>query len=141
TTVGSRSDFIANISATSGNHSRTSISASSIPLAPASSTTREMPFAGMLLLRRRTAFASRLERFVRWEPDSGSMPPDDRLQPAADPLGRTKTVPTTPSVRRLTRNEWREYRALRLRALADSPTAFATTLAEARAREDADWLR
>ena len=35
----------------------------------------------------------------------------------------------------------REYRGLRLRALADSPGAFATTFAEAQAREDADWSR
>ena len=50
-------------------------------------------------------------------------------------------MPAAPSVRRLTRHEWRHYRELRLRALADSPSAFATTLAEAQAREDADWLR
>ena len=44
-----------------------------------------------------------------------------------------------PSIRRLTRDEWREYRELRLRALADSPDAFTTTLAQAQARDDADW--
>lgn len=49
----------------------------------------------------------------------------------------------TPShrVRRLSRHEWPAYRALRLRALADAPTAFATTLADARQLEDADWAR
>jgi len=47
----------------------------------------------------------------------------------------------TPSIRRLARHEWREYRALRLRALADSPAAFATTLAQAQARQEADWSR
>lgn len=46
-----------------------------------------------------------------------------------------------PRVRRLGRDEWRAYRALRLRALADAPDAFATTLAQARARADADWER
>ena len=34
----------------------------------------------------------------------------------------------TPSVRRLAANEWRVYRALRLRALRDSPDAFGSTL-------------
>ena len=46
---------------------------------------------------------------------------------------------SVPSIRRLARHEWRAYRELRLRALADSPDAFVTTLAEARAREDGDW--
>src|SRR5882672_6858237 len=46
---------------------------------------------------------------------------------------------SAPSIRRLTRDEWREYRELRLRALADSPDAFTTTLAQAQARDDADW--
>ncbi|MGH7337645.1 MAG: GNAT family N-acetyltransferase [Myxococcota bacterium] len=46
-----------------------------------------------------------------------------------------------PSVRRLARHEWREYRDLRLRALADSPDAFPTTLAQAQARDDTDWSR
>src|SRR6266404_1518389 len=46
---------------------------------------------------------------------------------------------SVPSIRRLTRDEWREYRELRLRALADSPDAFTTTLAQAQARDDADW--
>src|SRR5262245_53616581 len=50
-------------------------------------------------------------------------------------------VRPVPSVRRLTRHEWREYRELRLRALADSPAAFATTLADAQARGDEDWSR
>ncbi len=50
-------------------------------------------------------------------------------------------MPPAPSIRRLAQDEWREYRGLRLRALADSPGAFATTFAEAQAREDADWSR
>jgi ribosomal protein S18 acetylase RimI-like enzyme len=48
-------------------------------------------------------------------------------------------VSPAPSIRRLARHEWREYRDLRLRALADSPSAFSTTLVEAQARADADW--
>ncbi len=53
-------------------------------------------------------------------------------------LGLTRALTL---VRRLARHEWREYRELRLRALADSPSAFATTLADARARGDEDWSR
>jgi GNAT superfamily N-acetyltransferase len=45
----------------------------------------------------------------------------------------------TPSVRTLAADEWRTYRDLRLRALADSPDAFETTLAQARTRPDAEW--
>ena len=39
----------------------------------------------------------------------------------------------------LTPNDWREYRAIRLRALADSPDAFASTLAREEGRPDAEW--
>ena len=45
------------------------------------------------------------------------------------------------SIRRLAGHEWRAYRRLRLRALRDAPDAFATTLADALAREDAAWAR
>ena len=44
-----------------------------------------------------------------------------------------------PSVRRLQAHEWRAYRDLRLRALADSPDAFGSTLESARERPDAEW--
>jgi RimJ/RimL family protein N-acetyltransferase len=43
------------------------------------------------------------------------------------------------TVRRALPEDWRELRALRLRALADSPDAFLTTLDEARARTDSEW--
>lgn len=42
-------------------------------------------------------------------------------------------------VRAATAADWRQLRELRLRALADSPEAFATTLAEASSRSDDDW--
>jgi len=64
-----------------------------------------------------------------------------RPQLSGHPLGSTSRVPPTSSVRRLTRHEWRNYKELRLRALADSPAAFATTLAEAQTRGDVDWSR
>lgn len=40
---------------------------------------------------------------------------------------------------RLTAADWQSYRALRLRALEDSPDAFAATLAEQKQRPDAAW--
>lgn len=42
-------------------------------------------------------------------------------------------------IRRFLPHEWRVYRQIRMRALADSPYAFGSTLAEAQARTDADW--
>jgi ribosomal protein S18 acetylase RimI-like enzyme len=42
-------------------------------------------------------------------------------------------------VRRLRPEEWRELRALRLRALADAPDAFGATLAEEETEPDASW--
>ncbi len=42
-------------------------------------------------------------------------------------------------VRRIQANEWAALRALRLRALADAPHAFATTLVVAEQRSEADW--
>ena len=47
----------------------------------------------------------------------------------------------TPLVRRFSAEEWRVYRDLRLRALADSPDAFGSTLAEETNRLDAEWAR
>jgi ribosomal protein S18 acetylase RimI-like enzyme len=45
-----------------------------------------------------------------------------------------------PSVRRLGAHEWRAYRDLRLRALGDSPDAFASTLEAARQRPEGYWV-
>jgi GNAT superfamily N-acetyltransferase len=44
-----------------------------------------------------------------------------------------------PSVRAFRPHEWRVYRDLRLRALADSPDAFGGTLAEGIDRPDTEW--
>jgi ribosomal protein S18 acetylase RimI-like enzyme len=44
-----------------------------------------------------------------------------------------------PSVRRLRADEWRAYRDLRLRALADSPNAFGSTLAVEQTKPDEYW--
>lgn len=46
-----------------------------------------------------------------------------------------------PTVRAFSAGEWHVYRDLRLRALADSPDAFGSTLAEETARPDAEWAR
>jgi GNAT superfamily N-acetyltransferase len=46
-----------------------------------------------------------------------------------------------PTIRAFTADEWRVYRDLRLRALADSPDAFGSTLAEEEGRLDAEWSR
>lgn len=43
-------------------------------------------------------------------------------------------------VRQLREDEWRLYRKLRLRALADAPRAFASTLAEEQAELDSFWI-
>lgn len=45
----------------------------------------------------------------------------------------------TVTVRSLAGDEWPLYRALRLRALADAPAAFGSTLAAEQDRADADW--
>jgi ribosomal protein S18 acetylase RimI-like enzyme len=44
-------------------------------------------------------------------------------------------------IRELERHEWALFRELRLRALADSPDAFARTLAEALGENDAYWVK
>ncbi|HEX6748857.1 MAG TPA: GNAT family N-acetyltransferase [Longimicrobium sp.] len=44
-----------------------------------------------------------------------------------------------PAIRRLRADEWRAYRDLRLRALGDSPDAFASVLETQRVRPDSDW--
>jgi GNAT superfamily N-acetyltransferase len=50
-------------------------------------------------------------------------------------------VADVPSVRTLAADDWRLYRDLRLRALADSPDAFGSTLAAEAGRPDAEWVR
>jgi len=50
-------------------------------------------------------------------------------------------ISDAPTVRALTADEWRVYRELRLRALADSPDAFGSTLAKEEGRQDAEWSR
>jgi hypothetical protein len=46
-----------------------------------------------------------------------------------------------PTIRAFSGDEWRVYRDLRLRALADSPDAFGSTLTEETGRLDAEWAR
>lgn len=45
----------------------------------------------------------------------------------------------TRSIRTFASHEWRTYRDLRLRALADSPDAFGRTLAQEEGRPDTEW--
>lgn len=44
-----------------------------------------------------------------------------------------------PRVRLLTPADWAAFRSIRLRALADAPQAFGSTLEQARSRSDRDW--
>jgi Acetyltransferase (GNAT) family len=46
-----------------------------------------------------------------------------------------------PSIRKFAADEWRRYRDLRLRARADSPDAFGSTLAAEAGYPDAEWAR
>lgn len=46
---------------------------------------------------------------------------------------------STIELRLLTADEWEVFRRVRLRALADTPQFFGSTLAEAQARTEADW--
>jgi ribosomal protein S18 acetylase RimI-like enzyme len=45
----------------------------------------------------------------------------------------------TPTIRRFAPHEWATYKDIRLRALADSPEAFGSTLADGLLRPDAEW--
>src|SRR5262245_50792262 len=56
-------------------------------------------------------------------------------------ISSVDVVTETPIVWRFSADEWRVYRDLRLRALADSPDAFGSTLAEETDRPDAEWAR
>jgi GNAT superfamily N-acetyltransferase len=53
--------------------------------------------------------------------------------------GRPKTPDPGTSVRRAGPEDWEQVRAMRLAALAESPTAFASSLAREQAYEDEDW--
>lgn len=44
-----------------------------------------------------------------------------------------------PTVRRLRAADWKQWKALRLRAVAESPNAFSMTLEDETARSDAEW--
>ena len=50
-----------------------------------------------------------------------------------------QSIALPPNVRKLAPAEWRTYRDLRLRALADSPDAFGSTLAIEQGRSAEDW--
>jgi ribosomal protein S18 acetylase RimI-like enzyme len=49
------------------------------------------------------------------------------------------SIRNAPSIRPIESHEWRMYRDLRLRSLADSPDAFGTTLAQAQERSEGQW--
>lgn len=46
----------------------------------------------------------------------------------------------THTIRRFAPHEWATYKQIRLRALADSPEAFGSTLADAQLRPDDEWV-
>jgi ribosomal protein S18 acetylase RimI-like enzyme len=54
---------------------------------------------------------------------------------------RGNLMTDAPTIRAFSANEWRVYRDLRLRALADSPDAFGSTLAAETGHLDAEWAR
>ena len=54
-------------------------------------------------------------------------------------IARMVALQTSFAIRRLEAHEWQTHREIRLRALADAPDAFGTTLAEAQARGADAW--
>lgn len=70
--------------------------------------------------------------------------PEQSLCDSGAPAGARRldwrmTIPTSIVVRRTTASDWRQYRSLRLEMLADSPMAFAETLANAEGWREAEW--
>ncbi len=67
----------------------------------------------------------------------------DGLRPRLIPTVRQQgnLMTDAPTIRAFSANEWRVYRDLRLRALADSPDAFGSTLAAETGGLDAEWAR
>ena len=57
----------------------------------------------------------------------------------ASEYGQNRLVTVNISIRRTREGDWEEYRALRLEMLADTPSAFAETLANAQGRDEAEW--
>ena len=55
------------------------------------------------------------------------------------PVSATTVAAMEPELRVASPGDWEDFRAVRLRALEDSPTAFGATLAEAAAHPDDVW--
>jgi GNAT superfamily N-acetyltransferase len=67
-----------------------------------------------------------------WYEPADALPRFDRGFPGSPP-------PAEPAVRPFAAHEWPTYRDLRLRALADAPDAFGSTLAAEQGRPDEEW--